>query len=118
MLLPENLCNRLPGSYALVIREDTPSPLPIGCPTDGRTQLTSQNRVVVTPCNGLVLLLSSAGGPALPGSLLRLGIPYQACMDTHFPEVHPPGDPRPDILGPANDQRLLKDNVDKDEGPL
>ena len=34
VLLPENLCNRSPGIHALVIREDTPSPLLVGCLTD------------------------------------------------------------------------------------
>ena len=30
VLLPEYLCNRLPGFRALVIREDTPTPLLVG----------------------------------------------------------------------------------------
>ena len=57
VLLPEDLCNQSPGFCALVIREETPSPLPVGFPTDGLSNLTQQNCVVVASCYGLVLLL-------------------------------------------------------------
>ena len=81
-------------------------------------ELTRQHSVVVTPCNSLVILLSTTGGPDLPGGSFRIGIPHQARMDTPLLEVHPPGDPRPDLLGPADSQRFCKNNVGEDEGPL
>ena len=39
VLLPEDLCNLSPGFRALVIREETPSTLPVGCLTDGLAEL-------------------------------------------------------------------------------
>ena len=72
---------------------------------------------MVTPCNGLVLL-SSTGGPAIPGGPLRFGVPLQARMETPLQEVHPPGDQRPDLLGPTDAQRIFKNDADEDEGPL
>ena len=39
-------------------------------------------------------------------------------METPLPEVHPPDDPYPDLLGPADTQHLREDNVVKYEGPL
>ena len=73
---------------------------------------------MVAPHTGLVLLLSSTGSPALPGGPLRLVIPHQARVETPLLEFHPPGDPRQDLLFPADSQRLFKINVGKDEGPL
>ena len=55
----EKICNRLPGLYASVIQKETPSPLPVGCLTDGLTKLSQQHCVVVASCYGLVLLLST-----------------------------------------------------------
>ena len=40
VLLPDDLCNRSPGFGALVIQEETPSPFPVGCPTDGLPELS------------------------------------------------------------------------------
>ena len=117
-ILSENLCNRSPGIRALVIRKETPSTLPVGCPEDSLPELIRQYRVVITPCNDLVLLLSSTSGPALPGSPFRLCVPYQARMDTPLPEVHPPGYLRPDLLSPADTQRLCEDDVGEDKGLL
>ena len=37
VLLPEDLCNRLTCFSALVVREETPSPLPVGVPMDSLT---------------------------------------------------------------------------------
>ena len=118
MLIPENLCNRSPGFCALVIREEAPSPLPVGCLMDGLHQLTWKHSFVVAPCNILVLLLSSTGGPSLPGGLFRLSIPHQSRVETPLPEVHPPGDPFLDILFPADTQYLRENDVGKDKGPL
>ena len=70
---------------------------------------------MVAPRKGLVLLLSSTGGRALPGGPFRLGIPYQAHVDIPLPEVHPSGDPGPDILGSEDAQHLCKNYVGKDE---
>ena len=118
MILLENLCNRSPGLRSLVIREETPSPLSVGFPAYGLSELTRQHSVAVVPCYGLVLLLPSAGGPALSDSPFRLGIPYQACVDNPLTEVHPPVDPCPDLLGPAETQMFCKKNVGKDKGAL
>ena len=95
MLLMEKLCNRSPGFSALVILEETTTPLPVSCPTDGLPQRTRQHSVVSAPHNGLILLLSSTGGPALPGGPFCLGTPHQARMEIPLPEVHLPDDPRP-----------------------
>ena len=37
---------------------------------------------MVTTCKGLVLLFSSYGGPALPGSILQLRAPHQSRVET------------------------------------
>ena len=66
----------------------------------------------------LILLLSRIGIPDLPESPFRLDIPYQACMDTPLPEIHPPGYLCPDLLGSADTQRLREYNMRTDEGPL
>ena len=116
VLLSENLCNRSPGFRALVVREKTPYPLPVGCTADSLPEHTIQNCVVVASCHGLILLFCSTGGPALPGSPFCLGNPHQACVETPLPEVHPPGDLRLDLLCPADAQRLRKNDVDKDKG--
>ena len=73
---------------------------------------------MLAPGYHLILLFSPTGGPALPGVPFRLGIPYQARMETHLPEVHMTGYPRPDLLGPADAQRLRKNNASKDKGSL
>ena len=58
MLLPEDLCNPSPGVGALVIQEETPSPLPVGYPTDGLEELPQEHCLVKTLRNGIVLLLA------------------------------------------------------------
>ena len=78
MLLPEDLYNRSPGISALVIREETPSPLPVGCLTDGLPELTRQHCVLVSPGYRLILLLLATGGPALSGGPFHLSVTYQA----------------------------------------
>ena len=118
MILPEDLCNWPPSFCALVIQEETPSPLPVGCPTDGLPKLTIQHCVVVALGFRLILLLHVTGGPALPVGTFRLGIYHQARMKTPLPEVHPPGDPRPDFPGPTDAKRLREDEVGKDKGSL
>ena len=118
MLLLDDLCNRSPGFGALVILEETPSPLPVGGPTDGLLKLTRQNCVIVDPGYRLLHLLSAAGGFALLGGPFHLGIPHHACMDTPIPEVHPPGDPRLDLPGPVDAQCLREDDVGKYKGSL
>ena len=115
---PGDLCNRSPGFGALVVQEETPSPLPVGCPTDGRPDLSQDNYLVEAPRYGLILLLTAEGGPALTGSPLCLGIPYQAHMLAPITEVHAPGDPCPDLPGLADAQRLSKNDVGEDEGSL
>ena len=50
------------------------------------------------------------------GSSFCLGFPHQARVLAPFPEVHAPGDPRPDLLGLAVAQRLRKNDVGKDKG--
>ena len=119
MLLPEDLCNRSPGLSELVIRQEAPSPLPSGGLTDGLLKLTRQRRVVVAPgYRLLLLLLFSAGSSALPGGPFRLNIPHYARMEISLLEVHPPGDPCPDFLVPADAQRLCKNDVSKDKVSL
>ena len=54
-----------------------------------------------TTRHGIVLLLAAEGGPTLAGISFRLGVPHQASMLAPLPEVHAPGDPGPDFLGPA-----------------
>ena len=114
MILPEDLCNRSPGFRALVVREETPSPLPVGCPLEGLPELTRQHCVVITRDHGVILLFAAGGSPALPGDPLRLGVLHQACVETPLPEVHVPGDSGPDLSGPADAQRLRKNDVGKD----
>ena len=106
MLLPEDLCNRSPSFGALVIREETPSSLPVGCPADGLTELIRQHCLTVAPGYRLIFLLPAAGGPAFPDGPLRLGVPHQARVDTPLPEFHPQRDHGPDLSGPADAQRL------------
>ena len=118
MLLWEDLCNQSPGFSALVLQEKTPSPLPVGCLTDVLPELSQEHCLVKTPGNGVLLLLSAKGGPALSGSPFRLGVPYQSCMLAPLPEVHASGYPGPDFTGVADAQRLCKNNVDEDKGYL
>ena len=82
---------------ALVIREEIPSPFPVGCQTDGLPKLTRQHCVMLAPGYRLFLLIPATGGSALPDVTLRLGIPHQAFVETPLPEVHSPSDLRPDI---------------------
>ena len=70
------------------------------------------------PHHGIVLLLAVEGGPTFTGSPFRLGIPYQAHMLAPLSEVHAPGDPGPDILGPADAQNLGQHDVGEDKGYL
>ena len=118
MLFPENLCNRSPGFSALVILEETPSPLPVGCPTDGLAKLPQEHSLVKTPHHGIVLLLAAEGGPALTESPFCLGIPHQTLMLAPLPEVHSPRYPCLDLMGPADIQNLCENDVGKDEGYL
>ena len=73
---------------------------------------------MVTTCYGLVILLSTIGGPTLPGSLLRPHIPHQTQLETPITEVYPPSYPCPDLSGPTDAKTIGEDNVIKDEGPL
>ena len=59
VLLPEDLCNRSPGFCALVVREETPSPLPVGCLTDSLPELTRQHFLLKAPGYRLILLISA-----------------------------------------------------------
>ena len=118
MILPEALCNQSPGFCALIIREETPSPLPVSCPTDGFPDLTRQHCVVLSPGFRLIPLLPDGGGPALPGSPFRLGIPHQTCVENPLPEIHPPCYSGPDFPGPTDNQRLPEDDVGKDKESL
>ena len=102
VLLPEDLCNRSPGFSALVVQEETPSPLPVIGPTDGLMELTRQDCAVVAPGQGLVLLLSSVGGPALPGGPFHLGVPHQTRVQTLLQKFNAPRSPGPDLSGPAD----------------
>ena len=111
VFLPENLCNRSTGLCALVIWEETPYPLPVGCPTDCLHYLTRQYRVMVALGYHLTPLISSDGGPALTGSPFCLCVSYQACVENPIPEVHLPGDPCLDLPGPADTQSLREDDV-------
>ena len=70
------------------------------------------------PRHCVVLLPAAEGGPALTCTPFRLVIPYQARMLAPLLEVHAPGDLCLDLLGPADAQRLSKNDVGKDEGSL
>ena len=118
VLLPEDLCNRSPGFCAFFIREETPYPLPVGCLTNGLPELSQEHCIVEALRYSVVLLLAAEGGPALAGSPFRLGVPHQASMLPPLPEVHAPGDPGPDLPGPADAQRLCQHDVGKDEGSI
>ena len=118
VLLLEDFCNQSPGFRALVFQKETPSPLPVGCPTDSLPDLPQEHCLVKAPRHGVVLLLAAEGGSSLTGSPFCLSLPNQACMLSSLPEVHAPGDPGPDLLGPADAQPLCKNNVGEDEGSL
>ena len=118
VLLPEDLCYWSTDFCALVLREETPSPIPVGCPADGLPELPREHCLVKAPEHGIILLLAAEGGTALSGSPFRLGVPHQASMLSPLPEVHAPGDPGPDLPVPADAQSLRKINVGKDEGSL
>ena len=64
------------------------------------------------------LVGDAEGGPDLAGSPFRLGVPHQSRMLSPPPEVHTPSDPVPDFTGPADAQRLCKNDVGVDEGSL
>ena len=49
MLLSEDFYNRSPGFSALVLREETPSPLLVGCSTDGLPELSREYCLVEAP---------------------------------------------------------------------
>ena len=118
VLLLENLRNCSPRLCALVIQEETPSPLPVGCLTDVLPQLTRQYRIMVASVYRLILFLSSAGGAALPGCPLRLSVSYQACTDTPLPEVYPPGDHGSYFSGPMDAQHICENSVGEEKGYL
>ena len=118
VILPEDLCNRSPGFCALVIREETPSPLPVGGLTDGHPELPQEHCVVVALSYRLILLLPAGGGPALSGIPFRLGVPHQTCVLDPLVEVNAPRDPCPDLSALADAQRLHKNDVDKKGGSL
>ena len=118
MLPPEDICNWSPGFSSLVIWEETPHPLPVGFPADGLPKLTRHHCVVVASCHCLDLLLDASGKPALPGGPFRLGVSYQARVETPLPEFHAPHYTGPDISGPADSQRLGKNAVGKYKGYL
>ena len=82
----------------------------------GLHHLTKQYRFMVASGYRLILLLSSAGGPALRGIPFSLSFSYQAYGETPLPEVDPPGDPGLDLPGPVETQCLCENNVGKDEG--
>ena len=85
---------------------------------DDLPKLTKQHNAVIVSFRGLILLISSTGGPDLPVSPFLLGIPHQPCVETPIPEINTPGYPGPDLLVPADAQHLYKNGVDKDEGSL
>ena len=104
--------------WCIFLREETPSPLPVGCPPDGLPDLSREHCLVENPGHGVFLLLIAEGGPVLAGGPFRLGVPHQASMLSLLPEVHAPGDPGPYLPGPADAQRFCKNDVGKDEGSL
>ena len=106
MLISEDFWNRSPSFCALFIREETPSPLPVGGLTDGLPKIIRQNCVVVAPGYRLILLLPATGGPALPGRPSRLGVSYQSHVETPLPEVHPLCYSGPDLSGPTDARSL------------
>ena len=118
VILPEDFCNRSPGFSALVLRKETTSSLPVGCPTDGLSELSQEHCPMGTAVPGVVLLLAAEVGPALAGSPFRLNVPHQASILSPLPEFHGPGYPGPYLPGPADAQRLCKNDVGKDEGSL
>ena len=118
MLLTKDLYNQSPGFCALIIREETPSPFPFGCPTDGLPELTSHHYVVVAPRYSVVLLLAAGGGPAFSGGPFHLGVHHQDRVFAPLPEVHTTVDPCPDLTVPADAQRLREDDVEEDEGSI
>ena len=60
----------------------------------------------------------ATGGPILIGGPFCLHITYQAYVETPLLEFHLPNYLRPDLLGPADAQRLFENDVGKDEGSL
>ena len=71
---------------------------------------------MVTTGHGVVLLLAAGGSLALPGGPFRLVVPHQARVQTPISEVHELRNPGPDLSGPADAQRLRKNDMDEDEG--
>ena len=90
VLLPKDLCNRSLGFSALVVREETPSPLPVGCSIDILPELTREHCLVEAPGYHLILLLSVRRGSSLLGGPFRIGVLYQARVETPLSEIHPP----------------------------
>ena len=86
-------------------------PLPVGGLTYGLPDLTRQQDVMVSPGYRLLLLFSATYGSTLPVGPFLLGIHNKDRMDTPLLEVHPPGDPLPDLPVPADTQRLRGDDV-------
>ena len=113
MLFPEDLFNQSPSFGALVIQEETPSPLPVGCPTNGLPDLTRHHCVIklwatISFSSFLPeVALSSLAAP------FRLSVPHQARVETPLLEVQWPRDPGKDIFGSADAQSLCKDDVGK-----
>ena len=66
----------------------------------------------------LILLFPDTGNLALPGGPFRINVPHQACLYPPLPEVHPSGDPHPDLPGSADAQCLRENNVGEDKGYL
>ena len=62
--------------------------------------------------------LSAAGGSSLPGDPLHISITHQARMENPIPEVHLPGDPRPDLPVSVDAQHLCDDDIGKGKGFL
>ena len=118
VFLPEDLCNRSPCLCALVVQEKTPSPLPVGCQTDGLLELSREHCLMEVLRYGIILFLTAECGPSFAGSIFRLGVPHQAIMLSSLPEVHAPGYPCPDLPGPVDAQRLRKNDMGEDEGSL
>ena len=94
------------------------SSLPVSCPMDSLPQIIRQYRVMVSSGYRIIFLLSSTGGLVLPFIPFSLIVSYQAFMETPLPKFHPPGDPCPDLPGPADTQCLCENDMGKDEWPL
>ena len=112
---PEELCNQSPG-FCCIVQPGGEHLHPPCCLLDGRPAKTYMK----TQCYVRSELLPPPypGGSSLPGSPFRIGIPYKTSIETPLPEVHLPGDSRPDLPGPAYARHLCEDGVGKDKGSL